>query len=179
MAEVGSVRLNKVIKELNISLDRAVTFLADQGIEIDARPNTKIEGDVYEMLVDEFDQDKSKKLKAEAISMQKAKEKEALRAEQEKEEEVAAAPDEKVIRAHAAMSGPKTVGKIDLDGAAKKTEEPEVEETPEEAVEVAPVVEPEKEVAAPVEEVVEKEETPVAEEKRKSLLTSRRLRWKK
>lgn len=165
MAEVGSVRLNKVIKELNISLDRAVTFLADQGIEIDARPNTKIEGDVYEMLVDEFDQDKSKKLKAEAISMQKAKEKEALRAEQEKEEEVAAAPEEKVIRARASMSGPKTVGKIDLDGAAKKTEEPEVEETPEEAVEVAPVVEPEKEVAAPVEEVVEKEETPVAEEK--------------
>ena len=159
MAEVRSVRLNKVIKELNISLDRAVTFLADKGIDIDARPNTKIEGDVYEMLVDEFDQDKSKKLKAEAISMQKAKEKEALRAEQEKEEEAAAAPEETVIRARASMSGPKTVGKIDLDGPAKKKEEPAVEEKKEEAPKE--VVEEVKEVEKPAEEVA----APVAEEK--------------
>lgn len=159
MAEVRSVRLNKVIKELNISLDRAVTFLADKGIDIDARPNTKIEGDVYEMLVDEFDQDKSKKLKAEAISMQKAKEKEALRAEQEKEEEAAAASEETVIRARASMSGPKTVGKIDLDGPAKKKEEPVVEEKKEEAPKE--VVEEVKEAEKPVEEVT----APVAEEK--------------
>ncbi len=174
MAEVKSVRLNKVIKELNISLDRAVTFLAEQGIEIDARPNTKIEGDIYEMLVDEFDQDKSKKLKAEAISIQKQKEKEALRAEQEKEEEEAQPAQEEVIRAKADMSGPKTVGKIDLDGGKAKEEEEEVveeqpvaEEVAEEPVEEAPaeeVAEETAEVEEPAaEEVAEVEEAPVAE----------------
>lgn len=174
MAEVKSVRLNKVIKELNISLDRAVTFLAEQGIEIDARPNTKIEGDIYEMLVDEFDQDKSKKLKAEAISIQKQKEKEALRAEQEKEEEEAQPAQEEVIRAKADMSGPKTVGKIDLDGGKAKEEEEEVveqqpvaEEVAEEPVEEAPaeeVAEETTEVEEPAaEEVAEVEEAPVAE----------------
>ncbi|QTN37859.1 translation initiation factor IF-2 [Cryomorphaceae bacterium] len=174
MAEVKSVRLNKVIKELNISLDRAVTFLAEQGIEIDARPNTKIEGDIYEMLVDEFDQDKSKKLKAEAISIQKQKEKEALRAEQEKEEEEAQPAQEEVIRAKADMSGPKTVGKIDLDGGKAKEEEEEVveeqpvdEEVAEEPVEEAPaaeVVEETAEVEEPAaEEVAEVEEAPAAE----------------
>ncbi len=162
MAEVKSVRLNKVIKELNISLDRAVTFLAEHGVEIDARPNTKIEGDIYTMLVDEFDQDKSKKLKAEAISIQNQKEKEALRAEQEKaEEEKEKEESEEVICAKASMSGPKAIGKIDLDGGNKeetKEAEAKAEEPEDEAAEG--VVEPKKEVKAeePVAEESEKEE---------------------
>lgn len=165
MAEVKSVRLNKVIKELNISLDRAVTFLAEHGVEIDARPNTKIEGDIYEMLVDEFDQDKSKKLKAEAISIQKQKEKEALRAEQEKaEEDKEQAESNEVIRAKASMSGPKTVGKIDLDGGkkeeAKEVEDPAVEAEAPEIEEVEPPVE---ETAEVVVEEPKEEEEPVKE----------------
>ena len=35
------MRLNKVLRELNISLDRAVEFLSSKGIEIEARPTTK------------------------------------------------------------------------------------------------------------------------------------------
>lgn len=40
MAE--TVRLNKVLRELNISLDRAVEFLDSKGVEIEKRPTTKI-----------------------------------------------------------------------------------------------------------------------------------------
>jgi len=39
-----NVRLNKVLKELNISLTRAVEFLATKGIEIEARPPLKLMG---------------------------------------------------------------------------------------------------------------------------------------
>jgi translation initiation factor IF-2 len=42
MSENKLTRLNKVLREFNISLDRAVEFLASNGHEIDARPTTKI-----------------------------------------------------------------------------------------------------------------------------------------
>ena len=36
-----TLRLNKVLRELNISLDRAVEYLSNVGCEIEARPTTK------------------------------------------------------------------------------------------------------------------------------------------
>ena len=42
MADSAKIRLNKVLRELNISLDRAVDYLASKGHEIEARPTTKI-----------------------------------------------------------------------------------------------------------------------------------------
>ena len=46
MAEVKNMRLNKVLRELNISLDRAVDFLKEKGHEIEARPTTKISAEI-------------------------------------------------------------------------------------------------------------------------------------
>ena len=43
-------RFNKVLRELNISLDRAVDFLAAKGIDIDHRPTAKISQEVYTIL---------------------------------------------------------------------------------------------------------------------------------
>ena len=57
-----SIRLNKVLRELNISLDRAVEFLNHKGIEIDARTTTKISTKIYKILSDEFETDKTKKV---------------------------------------------------------------------------------------------------------------------
>ena len=61
MAEISTIRLNVALRELNISLDRAVEFLAQQNIEIEGRPTSKISKDVYQILLDEFETDKSKK----------------------------------------------------------------------------------------------------------------------
>ncbi len=36
-----NVRLNKVLRELNISIDRAIDFLESKGIEIEKRPYYK------------------------------------------------------------------------------------------------------------------------------------------
>lgn len=55
------IRLNKVLRELNISLDRAIEFLQMKGIVIEARPTTKITPDIYELLLDEFETDYMKK----------------------------------------------------------------------------------------------------------------------
>lgn len=163
MAEAKTMRLNKVLREFNISLDRAVEFLNSQGHEIEARPTTKISEDVYQVLFDEFQTDKSKKVASKEVGEEKRKEKEELRLAREKEIEEkkkAEVRQQEVISARTRLEGPKKVGKIDLD---KKPEEKPVE-----AVKEAPKKEVE-EVAPPVKEVetpkveTQKAETPKAE----------------
>ena len=151
MAEVKSIRLNKVLKELNISLDRAVDFLKSKSIEIEARPTTKISDTEYKLLSEGFAKDKEKKVESKEVGEEKRKEKEELfndrereREEQEKRkaeadaaakiaadalaaEKAAAAAAQKVIEAKATLKGPKKVGKIDLDVKGNvKTKQKEV-----------------------------------------------------
>ena len=80
--------LNKVLKELNISLDRAVEFLSSKKIEIEPRPTSKIDQNTYDLLLNEFQTDKSDKDKLEEINTKKRKELEAKLAEEIKEEEL-------------------------------------------------------------------------------------------
>ena len=134
MADNPTIRLNKVLRELNISLDRAVDHLASHGHDIEARPTTKITNEVYQVLLDEFQTDASKKAASQEVAEEKMKEKEELRLQMEREQEERRlarerrqAASEKVIRGKAELSGPKTVGKIDLD---KKPEPPKPKEEP-------------------------------------------------
>jgi len=118
MADKPSFRLNKVLRELNISLDRAVEFLAQKGMDVEARPTTKITTEVYNTLLDEFVTDKSKKDASHEVSEEKRKEKEDLRIIQEKKEQdrldqIAKREEHKSNRI--AIEKPKTLGKIDLD----------------------------------------------------------------
>ncbi|XLS29792.1 translation initiation factor IF-2 [Flavobacteriaceae bacterium M23B6Z8] len=117
MAANATMRLNKVLRELNISLDRAVEHLASKGYEVEARPTTKISSEVYNVLLDEFKTDKNKKVASKEVGEEKRKEKEAIRQEIEKEQvqKRVGREEQEVIRAKASLSGPKTVGKIDLD----------------------------------------------------------------
>ncbi len=158
MAENPTIRLNKVLRELNISLDRAVDYLNSEGHEVEARPTTKISNEVYQVLLDEFQTDKSKKVASKEVGEEKRKEKEAIRMRMEKEQEERRLAKEKkeaeqqVVKAKAELSGPKTVGKIDLD---KKPEQPKKEEPKQEE---APKPEPEK-----VQEKAPEKETPKVE----------------
>ena len=123
MAEFSTIRLNVVLRELNISLDRAVEFLAQQNIEIEGRPTSKISKDVYQILLDEFETDKSKKDASHEISEVKRKEKESLRILQEKKEQERLEQLQKrqeIIKAKALISKPVTMGKIDLDATNPK-----------------------------------------------------------
>ncbi len=124
-----TLRLNKVLRELNISLDRAVEYLSNVGCEIEARPTTKISQETYELLLEGFKVDKSKKDESAEISEEKRKEKENLRIQQEKIEQAKINITEKnneIITARSSIRKFKPIGKIDLD-SKKKIEPREVE----------------------------------------------------
>ncbi len=113
-----TLRLNKVLRELNISLDRAVEYLSNVGCEIEARPTTKISQETYELLLEGFKVDKSKKDESAEISEEKRKEKENLRIQQEKREQekiTNTVKNTEIITASSSVRKFKPVGKIDLD----------------------------------------------------------------
>ncbi|NVK03210.1 MAG: translation initiation factor IF-2 [Flavobacteriia bacterium] len=135
------IRIRKALTELNISLDRAVEYLAEHGHEIDRNPNAKLTQEQYGVLVDEFEADKSKKVASEQVSQQKREEKEILRAEKEAKRQ------------------------------ADEDEEPEGDAQPEAKAEEAPAAKEEKEetpAPAPVKEeapAAEEKEAPAVEAK--------------
>ena len=162
MAEQETIRLNKVLRELNISLDRAVDHLSSKGFDVEARPTTKISHEVYQVLLDEFQTDMTKKVASQEVGEEKRKEKEALRIQLEKELEdkrLAQAKSE-IVRAKSTLDKPKMVGKIDLNPkpAAPEPEVPVVKEAP--SVEVVAEVIEQKEVEAPVADPVVEPVTP-------------------
>lgn len=142
MADNKTLRLNKVLRELNISLDRAVEHLTSHGHDIDARPTTKISNEEYNVLLDGFQTDRNKKAASKEVSEEKRKEKEALRVALEEKMEKQRLEEEAkkvVVKAKAEKLELKTVGKIDIE---PKKEEP---------------VTPKAEVSKPVVEEVKKE----------------------
>ncbi len=155
MVKISNIRLNVVLRELNISLDRAVEFLAQQNIEIEGRPTSKISMEIYQILLDEFETDKSKKDASHEIGEEKRKEKESLRILQEKKELERLEQHQKrqeIIKAKATINKPITIGKIDL-----------------EAQNVKPVSAPTEDVKKPqIEEALSKksESTPTISEKK-------------
>ena len=134
-----AIRINKVLKELNISLDRAVETLSSHGVEIEKSPNTKLDQAQYDILVGEFQADKTKKEASEQVNQKVREEKEQLRAEKESLQE----PVEEVELEKPVEEAPK----------APAAPEPKAEEP-------APVDE---QKPAPVEAPIE--ETPAVEEK--------------
>ena len=119
MSEVKTIRINKVLRELNISLDRAVEQLGEHGFEIEARPTSKISKDEYQILVDAFQTDRNKKEASEEVSEEKRKEKEAIRQRIEEEQDA----KNQVVQARTELKGLRQVGKIDLDTKAKPKDE--------------------------------------------------------
>ncbi len=158
---MAQTRLNKVLRELNISIDRAVDFLESKGVDIEKSPNTKISEEVYEILSGEFQTDANKKVASLEVSEAKLKEKEELRVQRERELEeraARAAKNREVVKAKAELSGPKQVGKIDL-GNGKNAEVDIVKE------EVSKVETPKEDVSKAVtqEEESAKESAPIAQ----------------
>ncbi len=166
-----TIRLNKVLRELNISIDRAVDFLESKSVSVEKSPNTKISEEVYNILSNEFQTDANKKAESQEVSEAKHKEKEELREQREREIEERHKKEEasrQVVKAKADLAGPKQVGKIDLNPrkAEPKKEEPvtekpkEKEAEPEKAPEVIAETPKEEEKTVPA-----KPEAPVEAKK--------------
>lgn len=139
MSEERVIRINKVLRELNISLDRAVDFLKDKGHEIESSPNAKISQEEYKVLCGQFSADKGNKVASLEVSEEKRKEKEALKRELEKEQEAKRLQEEErqrqeIIKAKAVVTAPKAVGKIELDTKKQVISETPAQESKEEVV---------------------------------------------
>ena len=127
MSEINKIRLNKVIREFNISLERVVEFLSSVGHEIEARPTTKISQVQYDLLLNEFSSDRSSKVESHDLSEEKKKEKEEIRIQVEKERELKT--QRQVITSRSSFQQFKKVGEIDLNKPktkANKVIEPDV-----------------------------------------------------
>ncbi|NJB83507.1 translation initiation factor IF-2 [Wenyingzhuangia aestuarii] len=115
MSVSKTLRLNKVLRELNISLDRAVEHLSAKGIEIEARPTAKISNQEYQILLDGFQTDAQKKAVSKEVGEEKRKEKEELRLAQEEKKRKEEEERTRILKAKAEKLEVKTVGKIDLN----------------------------------------------------------------
>ena len=117
-----AVRLNKVLRELNISIDRAIDFLESKGHEIEKRPTSKISEEVYDLLCSEFQLDADNKVASKEVAEAQIKEKEELRIKRETELEEINKKKEEIITAASKVTKFKKLGKIDLDPKSKKEE---------------------------------------------------------
>lgn len=112
------IRLNKAVKEFNISIGRLVEFLQGKGIEVESNPNAQLDEAAYSALEAEFAKDGEQRKASHEVVIAKVPE-EKLELEEKK------APE--VIRAKANIKPEtKILGKIDLE---PKKETP-AEETP-------------------------------------------------
>ena len=144
-----TIRLNKVLRELNISIDRVADFLESKGHTIEKRPTTKISNDLYTLLCDEFQIDADKKIASKEVVEAKNKEKEEIREKQERQQEDLIKPQSEIIKASSKVVQFKKLGKIDLE-PKKETEKAK---TPEKANSVLKEIETQKSTPENVEKV--------------------------
>jgi len=177
MAEIKATRLSKAARDFNVGIATIVEFLHKKGHDIDPNPNTKMDPELYELLVAEYSSDQSVKKESEKLILKTLRDKketitinDVVEPEEEDDEpeesfDVRITDNSQVKVAEKAPKekpeppveekkpGIKVVGKIELEKpAAPATKE---EEKPVEKVEAA--AKEEKKV----------EEVPVVEEKKK------------
>ena len=156
------ITIKQVMREFNIGAQTIADFLKDNNIEIGrATPRTPISEEAYDLLLQEFQSDKSVKDKSASIK----KEQEEAKAELRKEKEEAIAHKEEVISGRVKLTGPKIVGKVEELAGEKSKQAPEKTEkiesqTPE--VQTPEVKEPESKT--PIKETEVKPEKPEMKE---------------
>jgi len=160
---MSSIRISKVLSELNIGLDTAVDFLLSKDHEVEKNRNTKISDEQYALLLGNFASDKSHKDQAESIISQKREEKASQLAEKQAaaappvpNTPATAAPAAEPAPAAPAAAAPSAPAPVAQKVAAPKTVAPAA---PAAAPETAPAAEV---PAAPVEEAPQAVETPAA-----------------
>lgn len=134
------IRLNKAVKEFNISMSRLVEFLQSRGFEVESNPNAQLEEAAYAALEAEFARDSEQRKASHEVVISKVPE-EKLEIEPKKPE---------VIKAKAPSIGEaRVLGKIELE--KPKAEVPAVE----------PVIAPEEPKKVEIKKEEPKKEEPV------------------
>ena len=146
MAEVAkSVRLSKAAREVNLGIGRVVEFLESKGFDIEAKPNTKLDGEMYQLILQEFADDRDVKKRSQKKTEEEPEIRETVSIETSakpvrkakvEEEDVfikgvqSIAPKPETVVAKVADIKVKVVDKIQLEEkkVEPKAKEPEVKE---------------------------------------------------
>ncbi|MCA1746053.1 MAG: hypothetical protein LC655_00030, partial [Bacteroidales bacterium] len=189
MTEKKATRLSKAAREFNVGISTIVEFLKKKGHEVDSNPNSKLDAELYDLLVDEYSSDLNVKKDAEKLTLKSFRDKNATeepvaepekdtspdepellitdkttakKGESKKKDEVPAPVERQTEKKEEEPAQPVTSAKEDTkkEEAQEEKEEQPVEKTP---VEKAPV-EKEEKPEKKEEEKVEKEEQTSEEE---------------
>lgn len=157
-----SIRLIKVSKDLNVGINSLVEFLQKKGFAVEANPNTKIDDEQYDLLVNEFGKDKKIKLASDRnkeLQKEKRKTSQSESSEDEEEDDVPQPSKKgeeiKIIIPEDIKPHIQIVDKIDLDNLNKSKSSTLTKE--EAKVEVVEPLHIEKEESKPVAQKVESE----------------------
>ena len=157
-----SIRLIKVSKDLNVGINSLVEFLQKKGFAVEANPNTKIDDEQYDLLVNEFGKDKKIKLASDRnkeLQKEKRKTSQSESSEDEEDDDVPQPSKKgeeiKIIIPEDIKPHIQIVDKIDLDNLNKSKSSTLTKE--EAKVEVIEPLHIEKEESKPVAQKVESE----------------------
>ncbi len=134
MSQAKATRLSKAAREFNVSIGTIVEYLSSKGITIDAKPNTKIDPEIYEVLLEEFQSEKTIKEQSKKISLEVEKRQTITVEDVEKKSETKDESEEDFdlddITVEPDLTAPASA-KVD-EPEAEKTETPETEKSTEE-----------------------------------------------
>ncbi|MCF8346332.1 MAG: translation initiation factor IF-2 [Bacteroidales bacterium] len=167
MAEKKATRLSKAAREFNVGISTIVEFLHKKGHDIDSNPNTKLDAELYDLLVDEYSTDLSVKKDAEKLTLKTFREKAEKAGEVPAETEKESTSDEQELLINDKTTGTEELKRDTPAASPEKADTQEKSEETEKAAEEAPVAEKSadiEEVAEPENEDVKPEEV-VAEKK--------------
>ena len=134
------MRLSKALKEFNVTLQRAVAALKEQGHEIEENLNTKISDEQYAILQSQFSQDKKQREEAAALFGGRHDHEEKETASAPKQKKAEAVVPEPAAPAVEETPEPKAEEPAPVATPAPEPQ-PEVAEAPTVAPEPAPIVE--------------------------------------
>jgi translation initiation factor IF-2 len=188
-------RLSKAAKEFNIGINTVVDYLSKKGFKIDNNPNTKIPPEAFELLLKEFQGEKTLKeavlktglniAKRETISLEEEKK---PASEEEKSPEKTPAKEEPIAEEKDLFikdnkssivasehkepekekaAEPKIIGKLDLSKFPKDDKRSKEAKKADEAKKVEVEKKEKEETAKKAKEKAEKEQAPVKEESKK------------
>ncbi len=103
---MARTKISKVAADINVSIATVVEFLRKKGIDVDDNPNTRIDDQAYNLLMQEYKPDRVLKSKSDELSTERLKEKAKPAPEPQPAEIKLSAP---------AAAGPKVIGSIDLN----------------------------------------------------------------
>ena len=128
---MAEFRLNKVARELNVGIPTVVDFFEEKGVKLKPNPHQKINQEQYNMLASEFVKSASDKVEASELTIGEKIDDQINEPEQVKTKE-SPATISKISTNKIKISGPKVIGKIELekekskkhDEALKKDDKP-------------------------------------------------------